>query len=133
MKYFSLFAALLLSGCQLISQYDPATDEGVTSIHYRLTDYVQQSSVNGDAAGITPEQSEFYRGVKADLHTLRIRAASIPQNTLTTEQLDILRGIIDNLETLDTEGFTAQEAAFVSTAVDRACQAILKLELAKKR
>jgi hypothetical protein len=115
----------------MMSQYDAATDQGVTAIHRELIGYV--STTQPLARGETPEQIKFYLRVRLDISSLLLRARSIPQNTLTVEQIQILNKLVDELDILDQEGFTAAEAQLVRDAIDRTCQAILKLEIAKKR
>lgn len=129
-----LFSLLFINGCtiQLVSQYDEKTDSAITSIHKEISDFLVDQPLP-DPPGETPEAITFYKTTHSHIKELKLRANAIPNNDLTLQQIDLLDQDITLLENLDKLGHTAIAHKLAQDAIDIACGAMLKLELAKKR
>ena len=129
MKLLVPFLALILSGCSLMAPYDPATDNGVTQLEKDTDSLVSNTVVHN-----LPYKPDYYTNLRIELKLLEIRAASLPNNTLTSEQLVLLGKQIDYLEALHINNMlTLADVKVVQDALDRNFTSILTLELAKKR
>ncbi len=72
--------------------------------------------------------------MRAELSVIRVRAAARPKNEITVQQLDLVAENVKNLEELHKLGFDSPEALEpLRNAFQQSFQAILTLELAKKR
>ena len=67
-----------------------------------------------------------------ELSALQTRAAAIPQNKLTSDQLALLQDSFDRLETQHKRGLTPLVVAETRKLFDSQFTSILTLELAKK-
>ena len=82
---------------------------------------------------------QFYLDSKVDLSSIKVRAAAMPQNDITVQQLDLLASSLDSLEALhkikDKKSTCLSQAEItpLRVAFNSSYTAILKLELAKKR
>ena len=85
------------------------------------------------------KHTQFYLESKVDLSAIKVRAAAIPKNEITVQQLELLASSLDSLEQLHklkdkkSECIPAQEIEPLRIAFNSSSTAILKLELAKKR
>ncbi len=133
----ALAAVFVAAGCtlKLVADYDEVTDQAVTALQRK----VERFFVDLERDIPTPDADyanhvEFYDDVRADLRVIRVRAAARPKNEITLEQLDLLAANVDNLEALHELGFEDREELVpVRAAFEQGFQAILTLELAKKR
>ena len=133
----SLFALLLTAAscapARFISQYDEATDRGVTALHGKtaaLLDHIQASQSPVSYASVSARYDE----VRRDLHALALRNTARDKNDLTNQQLEQLRQALDEFEQLHRErGAMSREAVGPARdAIDTIARAILKVELAKR-
>ncbi len=124
-------------GCQikLVADYDEITDRSVTALQREFELFfidVERNLYTPDAAH--DNYIGFYDEVRAELSVIRVRAAARPKNEITVEQLDLVAGNVDNLEELHKLGFDSpEELEPLRAAFQQSFQAILTLELAKKR
>jgi len=134
----TVLAALLAGlGCQikLVADYDEVTDQSVTALQREF----ERFFIDIERNLYTPEADhsnyiEFYDEVRAELNVIRVRAAARPKNEITVEQLDLVAQNVDNLEELHKLGFEGpEELQPLRAAFQQSFQAILTLELAKKR
>lgn len=129
--------ALALAGCasvKLISDYDEETDRGITAFQKKIEGQLVflERHIGTDKAAYAANVG-FYDEARVDLRALRVRAAALPQNTITTQQIDLLLDSLERLELLHQEGLAANDIPPLREAFNTSCTAILKLELAKKR
>jgi hypothetical protein len=124
-------------GCQikLVADYDEITDRSVMALQREFERFFIDVERNlytleadhGNYIG-------FYDEVRAELGVIRVRAAARPKNEITVEQLDLVAQNVDNLEELHKLGFESpEELEPLRAAFQQSFQAILTLELAKKR
>ena len=133
----ALAVILVAAGCtlKLVADYDEVTDQAVTALQRK----VERFFVGLERDIPTPDADyenhvEFYDDVRADLRVIRVRAAARPKNEITLQQLDLLTENVDNLEALHELGFEDREELVpLRAAFQQGFQAILTLELAKKR
>ena len=132
-----LFTILVVSGCagvRLISEYDRETDVAVTRFYRKMEGFLVSLERNiGKEKAQYENHTAFYDGIKVDLSALRVRAAAIPKNEITIQQIDLLIENVDRLEAIHKLGLTCEDIPPLRTAFNEICTAILKLELAKKR
>ncbi|UCC84278.1 MAG: hypothetical protein JSW46_04940 [Gemmatimonadota bacterium] len=124
-------------GCQikLVADYDEITDRSVTALQREFELFfidVERNLYTPDA--VYDNYIGFYDEVRAELSVIRVRAAARPKNEITVEQLDLVAQNVDNLEELHKLGFESpEELEPLRAAFQQSFQAILTLELAKKR
>jgi hypothetical protein len=128
---------LVFSGCstiRLVADYDEQTDVAVTQFQRTVETFLTSLERNmGKDEASYESNVKFYDEARVDLSAIRLRAAAMPDNELTIQQLDLLSGTLGNLEKLHKLGIDANDIPPVRTAFNVSCTAILKLELAKKR
>lgn len=124
-------------GCQikLVADYDEITDRSVTALQREFELFfidLERNLYTPDAE--YENYVGFYDEVRAELSVIRVRAAARPKNEITVEQLDLVAQNVDNLEELHKLGFESpEELEPLRIAFQQSFQAILTLELAKKR
>lgn len=133
-----LFLSLLLTGCltvKWVSDYDEATDNALTSLqskmekHFLLYENNPVEFVNNYEG-----YKNFYDAVRLDLSAIKFRVDARPLNELSSQQIDLFSGIVDDLEELHKDGLTERSAiASARQTVNSSLSSMLKLELAKKR
>lgn len=131
--------SLLLSqsvGCtvRLIADYDEQTDASITELQRKVETFLTRLE---RSAG-RPEASHaanvgFYDEMRVALSSIEVRAAAIPRNEITRQQLSLLRDSLNTLEELHKTGISTEQVQPLRTAFNTSFGAILKLELAKKR
>lgn len=129
--------ALMLPGCATtrISDYDETTDRNVTALQKKVETYlISLEALDGQPACKYEKQKPFYDEAKVDVSSIEVRAAAIPKNQLTTEQVQLLAGSLDNLEKLHKISCLSKEQIEpLRIQFNASFTAILKLELAKLR
>lgn len=140
-----LLSSLLVlgsAGCtiKLIADYDENTDALVTSLQRELsTFFVDLESKLGTPAESYENFGDTYKAIRVDISALSLRVNALPKNSITQEQVDILKRNLDLFEQLHKsglgEGVEGKKAVLTSIRedFDTALAAILRLELAKKR
>lgn len=132
-----LTTVITLSGCALqrISYYDQAMDDALTALQKKTEQHlVTLEAVAGTPTCTYENHKIFYSETKVDLSALSVRAAAIPSNEITSEQLGLLTQMFASLEQL-------HQLACISPAqiqplriqLNTGFTAILRLELAKRR
>jgi len=140
---FGLSAALCACAIRLVSDYDEHTDQAVTALQKKTETFLIALEDEGSAPDCLYEPHKaFYQEAKADVSALRVRAAAIPQNTISLQQIDLLSSSLESLRSLHQlksakpigkNCLSAAEIEPLQTAFNSSFTAILKLELAKKR
>ena len=137
-SYLSLLVLLITAtACtvQLVSNYDEKTDEAITKLQKDVTEFlVTVGDQYGSPACAHAQHKKFYQDTKVAISSIEVRANAIPKNSITTQQVGILKNNIDLLETLHKSGcFKSGQVSALQSSFDSGITAILKLELAKKR
>jgi hypothetical protein len=128
---------LIMTGCasvKLIADYDEQTDMAVTQFQRKMETFLFALERNmGKNEASYGSNAKFYDEVRVDLSAIRVRAAAIPENNISLQQLSLLADNVSNLEKLHKLGLSANDIPPARNAFNVACTAILKLEIAKKR
>jgi len=124
----SLVATLLLVGCTLVAPYDQLTDSGISQLQKDT-----ESLLTSLDQHHTPYSIDLYIPITSELKALQTRANAIPTNSLTVQELANLAKEIDELQQLHKIGLNSDEIKVIRDALDRSYDALLKLEIAKKR
>ncbi len=137
LRVLSFLCLLVFSGCteiRLISEYDEQTDKSITQFQRKIEAFLISLERNiGTEQAKYENNTQYYDEFKVDLSAIRVRAAAIPKNSITIQQIDLLIDSLNNLEKLHQHGLTREDIGPLRTAFNTSCTAILKLELAKKR
>lgn len=134
----SLCLVMLACTVHFVSDYDEVTDRTITDLQARAEAFVlKMADAAGSPAGTYDSNKAFYTEAKATILTMQSRAAAIPQNVSTVEQLKKLEESIDELAELHREagddGLTADVVGPTHAALNVQFGAIIKHELDKKR
>jgi hypothetical protein len=134
---------IALSGCtvKLISSYDEETDTSVMALQRKVETFlVKLEALDGFPECTYDHHKAFYAGAKVDISAIHVRAAAVPQNEMTVDQVGLLSKSLDSLEQLHKgklkrgrSCFSKEEIEPVRRSFNASFIAILKLELAKKR
>ena len=139
---FAWFAALLaVLSCgpvRLVSPYDAVLDEGTTALHSKVAAFVGKMAIlSGKAEGTYEANKHFYPEVMAEVSSLRLRAAAVPNNEISVKLFDELAANLDRLRKLHEIGGDGGLSEVVAgpalAALDVNFQSILKFEIAKRR
>lgn len=143
-----LFATALLAACQVrfISEYDEATDLGVSALQGEVTAQLatlDQLASGPDGRPVTPackfeNFKDAYAQFAAQAHVLLVRNQIREKNQPTTDQLKLLeQNLAEGLPTVHREadgGCMSRGAVTVAReTLDQTFRSILKLEIAKKQ
>jgi len=133
----NLLVAFALSECtlKLIADYDETVDKSTTEIQKKVETFLTRlERTIGTSAADYAQHVALYDEVRVDLSALKVRAAAIPQNTITVQQIDLLIDSWSTLEKLHILGFkNKEEISPLRRNFNQDFTQILKLELAKKR
>ena len=143
----ALALTTLLGGCavQLISDYDPETDQGISALQSEVTAQLAILEQLGAAPGgpKSPECKfenfkDSYAQFAAQAHVLKVRNEARFKNELTTTQIELLeKNLGEQLVALhrDAEGqcMTSGTVIAARATLDQLFRAILKLEIAKQK
>ncbi len=142
----SAIACLVSIGCttvRLVSDYDETTDRDVSALQKLVDDSLTALARQSAPACLYAAHDRFYAAVHSALNTLAMRnRARGAQNAATTEQIAVLDTVefaaLEQLHRL--AGARTPPACMDSVglaldrqAIDQSFEAILRLELAKKR
>jgi hypothetical protein len=135
---FGLLAAILAtSGCavKLISSYDETTDIAVSALHKKTeTHLLKLEALDGLPECKYENHRAFYEQAKVEVSSIAVRAAAIPKNEITTEQVTLLAKNVDTLEKLHKIACLSREQVMpLRIQFNSSFTGILKLELAKRR
>lgn len=138
LRVFVSFLVLFALSCcsiKLISSYDEKTDNAVTQLQKEVeTFFVIIEGQVGLPECAYDNHKKFYQDSKVAISAIEVRARAIPNNTLTIEQIGLLKDSLDKLEKLHKLGcFSDDQVENLRNSFNTSFTAILKLELAKKR
>jgi hypothetical protein len=142
-RIFSLVAAgafLLLGGCvTLVAPYDQKIDDMATSLQREISTEIETLSEADKPDCLYPAHAAFYRTARVDVSALAVRAQAHDMNAQTIAQIEDLRASLDDLEKLHMIATKADrcmrpaEFTDIQRAFDQITEAIVRLEIAKKR
>lgn len=129
-------ALVLLSapGCAvtLISQYDEQLDRSATALQLEMDGFL--TSLEADPQPTPAASRQFYTDYQVKLRGVLLRAQTHPRNTLTVQQLELMTKNLHELQAAHEAGPLDPGAIAVTRNLfNLGWQAIIKLELAKKR
>lgn len=135
--FLGLSCFLILSACniQFISHYDETTDKAVSALQKKMEGHL----LSLEAKDGLPECAysffqSHYQDLKVDASAIAVRAAALPKNELTAEQVQLLSKSIETLEKLHQIACVSKaQVAPLRIQFNSSFTAILKLELAKRR
>jgi hypothetical protein len=143
-----------LSGCEahnrsageshtikLVSNYDEETDRSVMALQRKAESFlIKLEELDGSPECTYEHHKLFYAGAKVEISAIHVRAAALPDNQPTVEQVASLAQTLDSLEQLHKgklkrgrSCFSKEEIAPVRRAFNAGFITIIKRELAKKR
>jgi hypothetical protein len=129
--------ALVLAGAAgcaitLISPYDEQIDKTATALQLEMDTFL--TSLVATPQPPYAEKRQFYTDYEVKLRSVLLRAQSHPKNQLTVQQIDLMMKNLGELQQAHEAG--PMDPAMVATMrnlFNLGWQAIIKLELAKKR
>jgi hypothetical protein len=132
--------ALLLSACvTLVAPYDGKIDDLASTLQREVSVEVETLSEAEKPDCLYPNHAAFYRNARVDVDALAVRAAAHEMNAQTIQQVEDLKGALDDLEALHKIATQANrcmkpaEFSDIRRGFDQITGAIIKLEIAKKR
>ena len=132
-----LLIVVIFTGCtsiKFVADYDEEIDRGITSFQKKMEFHLIKLERNIGKEDARYESSiDFYDQIKVDLSALKVRAAALPQNDITLQQLDLIIENVNLLEKLHKLGISSNDIEPLRNAFNISTTAILKFELAKKR
>lgn len=140
LKYSLFYFVFLLlfqscSSVKLISDYDEITDNTITQLQRNTSNYfvVLERTIGTNESNYENFIS-FFDGAKVDLNTLQIRTAAFEKNEIVQNQINELKEMFINLESLHKLGFTSLNSIdALQQPFNSAFTAIIKLQIALKR
>jgi hypothetical protein len=131
-----LLLLLSMSGCtiRLISDYDENTDKEIVDVDRKIESlFLSLEKSAGTNEGEYSRFENAYKDIRVGLNVLKARAVSREKNDIQVQQIDLLLGSLKNMEDLHKGNLTKEQLPPLKTAFIVSIQAILKLEIAKKR
>ena len=128
-----LMTSISVAACtvRLISPYDPVTDQEITALQKQVDQLLVHLDNNPVPA--YKDVSTDYTSIWVDFKVVYVRNEARPKNKITIEQLDQLRGELQELENLNKKGILNQAMLKpAGESIQQTFRAILKLELSKK-
>jgi hypothetical protein len=129
--------AVALPGCavRVISGYDETTDKAVTALQRKTEAHlVSLESLENSPECAYDKHKIFYDEARVDVSAIEVRAAAIPQNEITTEQIRLLAQSLNSLGKLHKIGcLSKDQIAPLRIQLNSSFISILKLELAKRQ
>ena len=129
-----------LVGCghlKLIADYDEQVDKQATALQKEIEVFMvglERKLSNPDPQDDRYEaHTDFYDNVRVELSALKVRAAALPKNELTTSAVGRIEENIQLLEQAHMKGLKKEEIEPIRGAINLQFTSILKLELAKSR
>ncbi|HEY1606814.1 MAG TPA: hypothetical protein VGF77_14575 [Allosphingosinicella sp.] len=137
---FLAAASLALSGCvTLVSNYDEKIDDMATGLQREIGMEIETLGSQDKPDCLYPNHIAFYRAARVDVSALAVRASAHELNSQTIQQIEDLKGALDDLEKLHQIATRAdrcmrpEEFSDIQRGFDQISGAIIRLELAKKR
>jgi hypothetical protein len=135
-----LGGALALSGCvTLVAPYDEKIDDMATALQREVSMEIETLSSQDKPDCLYPAHLVFYRTVRVDVSALAVRANAHAMNAQTIQQIEDLRGALNDVEKLhqlatrENRCMRPGEFSDIGRAFDQITGAIVRLEIAKKR
>ena len=132
--------ALAAPGCvtvRLAGDYDEQVDTTATALQKRMDTFLTglESLPDGDPGRAYASSQPFYLAYGVDLRALEIRAAGLPRNSITLQQVDLMESSLEQLRATHQaqNGLSTASVGPYRELFNTAWRAILAWELAKKR
>ena len=132
--------ALAASACVTVryaGDYDEQVDAAATALQRRMDTFLTrlESLPEGDSARTYAANQQFYLDYGVDLRALEIRAAGLPRNSITLQQVDLMESSLEQLRSTHQaqNGLSSFAVGQYRQLFNTAWRAILIFELAKKR
>ena len=133
----SLFCTASCAPVRMMANYDALIDSGATQIQKRIDTFlIAQERTRGTPEAFYANSLSWYESMGVDIELLRDRALLQNKNEDTLEMIDKLQqnlALLKKIHEHYPEGIPQSEIPTLRTGFDVPCQAIIKLELAKKR
>ena len=131
------FAPAACATVRLVGAYDEKVDQAATQLQRQMDAHLTrlESLPAGDAGRAYAPNQQFYLEYGVDLRALEARVSGLPGNTITTQQIDLMEGSLEQLRsTHQTQNnLSTASIGLYRTQFNTAWRAILAFELAKKR
>jgi hypothetical protein len=139
-----IFATIFFftTGCtiKLISSYDEQTDKNITALQKSVEAFLVKFANNATWPECNyAHHKSFYEDTKIEISSIKVRADAIPENSITSEQIDLLRKNLKDIEQLHISKernktcLSDEEIEPIREGLNSSFTGILKLEIAKKR
>lgn len=135
MFFLTLISFQSCTSIQLISDYDEITDQTVNSLQEKVSTYfVKLDRTVGTDDGLYEKYMDDFDKMKIDLNTLEIRVAAFEKNEIMQKNVENLKKMISNLESLHKIGFNdSEQIAALKQPFNSSFTAMTKLLFALKR
>jgi hypothetical protein len=118
----------LLGACtpvRLVAVYDQEIDKNVTALQKKVDGFlVKLRTLDGLPECTYSAHKSMYPKLDVDVTAIQVRAAAIPQNRLTSEQIKEVKGILFDLESLHR----LRESGYAKKSVNSPCIPIAALD-----
>lgn len=132
-----LLATANCAPVRMMANYDALIDSGATQIQKKIDTFlIAQERTRGTPEASYANSLSWYESLGVDMDLLRDRARLQNKNEDTVVMIDKLEQNLELLKRIHQhypEGIPQSEIPTLRTGFDVPCQAIIKLELAKKR
>jgi hypothetical protein len=132
-----LLIFIVTAGCtsvRLVADYDKRLDDEITGMQRKTELFLTKMERLAEAPdGAYEKHISFYDEIKADINVLGLRSEALAMNTLTTEQIRLLKESILSLEERHRKGLKSIMIEVVRQGINMHYSAILRLEVVKKR
>jgi len=120
---------------RLIAPYDEITDRKITELQTDVaTFFVELERQIGTPKADYENHIAFYNRTRVGLSTLDVRAKAIEKNDIVIQQIELLDGMVNDLEALHRIGFkNPGELSPIKSAFNSAFTAMVKLQMGLKR
>lgn len=135
----ALLLSLALGACavRFVSDYDEVLDRSATETHAELTAFLDQLQDPSSPKRGYAASAETYATILGDLHAMRSRAQSNNADGGNAETVTQIETIEENVELLRDQHRkrppSADAVRLTQQAIDLQFEALIRLELAKKR
>lgn len=132
--------ALALGACitvKLAGDYDEQIDASATDMQKRMDAFLTRLEIlpAGDPGRGYSRNQQFYTDYAVDLRAVETRARSLPKNSITVQQVELMESSVEELRNVHQAQNDVSNAAIVQyrQLFNTAWTAVLTWELAKKR
>lgn len=133
-----LLVATTACTVRLIAEYDEVLDKSITDFQTKTETFLAKlQSSQGTPDATYDKNKDYYDQSIATLNTMRVRAIATPKSSIIVQQIDLMKGTIEDFRKLHQStgaaGLTTGAIDATRSALETQFEAMLKLELALKR